>query len=682
MAMGIRFHPRDEELIRYLLKFVSCKNYSCHNIQFEDLYGNKKPWEIFESNSTRGDEDAKKVKYFFTKLKKKKADGRRFIWTVIGGGSWKGLDGEKSIYDGPKIVGSKKNYRYQYKGYQADDVVWTMRENSLDEKILKALRRRSLMHYEYVVLCCVKHKINVHARDHKELRDCMPIEITSGDEVVVAMDATFQTAQQHDSCVLNRFTSSSEHNNVFHELQQDQNSEQLINQVQNIEDMAPFAQNHNGYVESYIEQGTTNFQDSCPVYPSTLSEHNAFQLQQDQNCEQVNVVQENNIEETTSFAQYHNDDVTCYSVEGATNFKDYNVDCYTYTGADFSSTLADLLNDIGTQPQLPIGINVHARDHKELGDYTLMEIPSGDEVVAAMDARLLTTQQYDSCLLNPFTSSEHNNVFHELQQDQSSSGGNKRCSFTSPLYVYNGSLAKTLLRNYILSGLQDDLYNVYSGTKTSKERWGALERKYKMEDAGIKKFLFARFLDFKMIDSKSVVSQVQELQVIIQDLLAEGLIVNDAFQEMTVEDLIVRLRIEEDNKAAERRSKENSTMNGAHIVEDGQNKSKKRKKVEHGSTQPKKKFKEKCFNCGKIGQKSTDCRASKKGKKKGQKNMIESNKEYDDLCAMFMECNLVGNPYEWWMDSGATRHICANKELFSSFSSSRRNALHGQLRYC
>ncbi|PHU09201.1 hypothetical protein BC332_21061 [Capsicum chinense] len=62
--------------------------------------------------------------------------------------------------------------------------------------------------------------------------------------------------------------------------------------------------------------------------------------------------------------------------------------------------------------------------------------------------------------------------------------------------------------NYILSGLQDDLYNVYSGTKTSKELWGALEWKYKTEDAGIKKFLVARFLDFKMIDYKSVVSQV------------------------------------------------------------------------------------------------------------------------------------------------------------------------------
>ncbi|KAF3683230.1 putative glucan endo-1,3-beta-glucosidase A-like [Capsicum annuum] len=162
-----------------------------------------------------------------------------------------------------------------------------------------------------------------------------------------------------------------------------------------------------------------------------------------------------------------------------------------------------------------------------------------------------------------------------------------------------------------------------SGTKTSKELWGALEQKFKTEDAGIKKFLVARFLDFKIIDSKSVVSQVQELQVITHDLLAE-----------------------EDNKAAERRSKGNSTINGAHIVEDDQNNSKKKKKVEHENNQPKKKFKGKYFNCGKIGHKSTDCRAPKKGKKNDQANMIESDKEGDDLCAMFSECNLVGNPRE------------------------------------
>ena len=104
-----------------------------------------------------------------------------------------------------------------------------------------------------------------------------------------------------------------------------------------------------------------------------------------------------------------------------------------------------------------------------------------------------------------------------------------------------------------------------------------------------------------MIDSKTIVTQVQELEVIIHDFFAEGiylfnayvrnimfflnthiifnvgLIVNDVFQvaaiienlpplwkdfknylkhkrkEMTVENLIVRLRIEEDKKDVEKR---------------------------------------------------------------------------------------------------------------------------------
>ncbi|PHU03907.1 hypothetical protein BC332_29158 [Capsicum chinense] len=130
-----------------------------------------------------------------------------------------------------------------------------------------------------------------------------------------------------------------------------------------------------------------------------------------------------------------------------------------------------------------------------------------------------------------------------------------------------------------------------------------------------------------MIDNKSVVSQAQELQVTIHDLLAEVVAIIEKLppmwkdfknylkhkrKEMTVEDLIVRLCIEEDNKVVERRSKGNSTINGAYIVEDNQNNSKKRKKAEQESHQPKKKFKGKCFNYGKIDHKSTDCRASKK----------------------------------------------------------------------
>ncbi|XP_075092434.1 uncharacterized protein LOC142172667 [Nicotiana tabacum] len=159
-----------------------------------------------------------------------------------------------------------------------------------------------------------------------------------------------------------------------------------------------------------------------------------------------------------------------------------------------------------------------------------------------------------------------------------------------------------LCKNYILSCLEDSLYNIYSVMETSKALWNALENKYKTEDAGLKKFVAVRFLNFKMVDSRSVITQVQELQVIVHDLLAEGMVINEAFQvavfieklpplwkdfknylkhkrkEMTLEDLIVRLSIEEDNKNAEKKSRGNSTIIRANIVEEAPQ-NKKRKKL-------------------------------------------------------------------------------------------------------
>ena len=39
-----------------------------------------------------------------------------------------------------------------------------------------------------------------------------------------------------------------------------------------------------------------------------------------------------------------------------------------------------------------------------------------------------------------------------------------------------------------------------------------------------------------------------------------------------------------------------------------------------------------------------------------------------DLTAVISEVNLVGsNPKEWWIDTGATRHVCSDKKTFSTF---------------
>ncbi|XP_015160408.1 uncharacterized protein [Solanum tuberosum] len=164
-----------------------------------------------------------------------------------------------------------------------------------------------------------------------------------------------------------------------------------------------------------------------------------------------------------------------------------------------------------------------------------------------------------------------------------------------------------LCKNYILSGLQDDLYNVYSNVKTSKELWDALEKKYKTEDAGMKKFIVAKFLDYKMID-RLVVNDAFQVAAIIEKLppLWKDFknYLKHKRKEMTVEDLMVRLRIEEDNKAAEKRSRAASTV--ANVVI---------RLIEY--------------------------RGPKKDKKKDQANLAESKGEMDDLCAMLSECNLV-----------------------------------------
>ncbi|WJZ90750.1 hypothetical protein VitviT2T_009875 [Vitis vinifera] len=169
-----------------------------------------------------------------------------------------------------------------------------------------------------------------------------------------------------------------------------------------------------------------------------------------------------------------------------------------------------------------------------------------------------------------------------------------------------------LCRNYTLNGLVDSLYNVYSSFITTRGLWEVLEKKYKTEDAGTKKFIVAKFLDFKiidsitvinqveelqkfldfkMIDSITVINQVEELQILINKIHVKGMMFNEAFQvasiieklspswkdfknylkhkrkELLMEDLIVRLRIEEDNRKNDKFVGKSFMEAKAHIVE-------------------------------------------------------------------------------------------------------------------
>ena len=50
------------------------------------------------------------------------------------------------------------------------------------------------------------------------------------------------------------------------------------------------------------------------------------------------------------------------------------------------------------------------------------------------------------------------------------------------------------------------LYNFYCQIKTTKELCESLEKKYRTENVGMKKFIVDKFSDFKMVVSKTVAS--------------------------------------------------------------------------------------------------------------------------------------------------------------------------------
>ncbi|GJW23180.1 hypothetical protein Tco_0033802 [Tanacetum coccineum] len=131
-------------------------------------------------------------------------------------------------------------------------------------------------------------------------------------------------------------------------------------------------------------------------------------------------------------------------------------------------------------------------------------------------------------------------------------------------------------RNYILNALDDSLYDIYSTFATAREIWESLENKYKTQVACSMKFVIGKFLNFKMNDAKHVVMQVEELQIIVHEMEVEGMGINSNFlvgsiieklpqswknfklylkhltNDMSFEQLVFKIRVEEDNMMIEK----------------------------------------------------------------------------------------------------------------------------------
>jgi len=72
-----------------------------------------------------------------------------------------------------------------------------------------------------------------------------------------------------------------------------------------------------------------------------------------------------------------------------------------------------------------------------------------------------------------------------------------------------------ICRGHTLNSMSNALFDVYQGIESAKELWEALKNKHIMEDASSKNFLVSQFNDYKMVEERSVLNQLHEIQRIL-----------------------------------------------------------------------------------------------------------------------------------------------------------------------
>ncbi|KAK3043905.1 hypothetical protein RJ639_000604 [Escallonia herrerae] len=154
----------------------------------------------------------------------------------------------------------------------------------------------------------------------------------------------------------------------------------------------------------------------------------------------------------------------------------------------------------------------------------------------------------------------------------------------------------TYCKGYILGGLSNTLYDVYEikyANSSAKELWNDLDRKYKTEDVGNKKFIISKLFDFRMVDNKSVITQSHELQMIMNLIILEGHSFDESFQvstiisklplvwkecrkklkqkkdAMTMQELVKYIQVEENSQNLDRLELEDNKSSKALVVDHG-----------------------------------------------------------------------------------------------------------------
>ena len=266
--------------------------------------------------------------------------------------------------------------------------------------------------------------------------------------------------------------------------------------------------------------------------------------------------------------------------------------------------------------------------------------------------------------------------------------------------------SEELCVGHIKNSLSDRLYDLYSPVKDPKELWNALELKYKAHEEGTNKYLVSKYLEFQMVDDKSIMEQVHELQVMVNKLNALTISLPELFQvgaiiaklppswkdfskrmmhkskDYSLDDLMKHLRIEEETRIRDKRGKVGKSVHqvsagsSSHKGKSGgQNKKnfgpKKQsfKKSGHQNPNSKPKRVGPCHVCGEIGHYARECKDRKSVPVAHAVEKVTDMVASVNLGEIFMISSLTRAicARGWFVDTGATVHVCGHRESFSTY---------------
>ena len=201
-----------------------------------------------------------------------------------------------------------------------------------------------------------------------------------------------------------------------------------------------------------------------------------------------------------------------------------------------------------------------------------------------------------------------------------------------------------ICRGHILNGMSDSLFDIHGDAKSAKVLWDLLESKYIAEDSSSKKFLVSDFNSYKIVDSRSITEQYNELIRILGQFKLHNMHMDETIavsslidklppswkdfkhnlkhqkEELSLVQLASHIRIEESlrakdgDKAEKPKEKVESRQPSVHMVEDrrknkkGYGKKRKQENVTNNSNKKKKDLV--CWRCFKPGHCKRDCRVN------------------------------------------------------------------------